>query len=90
MVVGLNARDDDLVVNVCKEKKMTNVRASNSDIAVALTPPMLMSLEEALDFLAQDEVMEVTPKNIRLRKRVLLNDERHRMSRGKARVLARR
>jgi GTP-binding protein len=90
MVVGLHARDDDLVVNVCKEKKMTNVRASNSDIAVALTPPMLMSLEEGLDFIAQDEVMEVTPKNIRLRKRVLLNDDRHRMNRGKARVLARR
>jgi GTP-binding protein len=90
MVVGLHARDDDLVVNVCKEKKMTNVRASHSDIAVALIPPMLMSLEEGLDFIAQDEVMEVTPKNMRLRKRVLFNDDRHRMNRGKARVLAKR
>jgi len=87
MVVGLHARDNDLVVNVCKEKKLTNVRSSTSDIAVKLTPPMLMSLEEALDFIAEDEVVEVTPKNIRLRKRILLNDERHRL-RGRARVPA--
>ena len=88
MVVGLHARDDDLVINVCKEKKLTNVRSSTADIAVKLTPPMLMSLEEALDFIAEDEVVEVTPKNIRLRKRILLNDERHRLDRDKARVLA--
>ena len=88
MVVGLHARDDDLVVNVCKEKKMTNVRSSTSDIAVKLTPPMLMSLEEALDFIAEDEVVEVTPKNIRLRKRTLLNNDRHRLGRVKARVPA--
>ena len=88
MVVGLHARDNDLVVNVCKEKKLTNVRSSTSDIAVKLTPPMLMSLEEALDFIAEDEVVEVTPKNIRLRKRILLNDERHRIVRGKARAFA--
>jgi GTP-binding protein len=77
-----------LVVNVCKEKKLTNVRSSTSDIAVKLTPPMLMSLEEALDFIAEDEVVEVTPKNIRLRKRILLNGERHRLGRGNSRVLA--
>ncbi|MEE8442377.1 MAG: GTP-binding protein, partial [Dehalococcoidia bacterium] len=88
MVVGLHARDNDLVVNVCKEKKLTNVRASTSDIAVKLTPPMLMSLEEALDFIADDEVVEVTPKNIRLRKRVLSNDLRHRRGREKARMAA--
>ena len=88
MVVGLHARDDDLVVNVCKEKKLTNVRSSTADIAVKLSPPMLMSLEEALDFIAEDEVVEVTPKNIRLRKRILLNDERHRIVRGKARAFA--
>ena len=87
MVVGVHARDSDLVVNVCKEKKQTNIRASTSDIAVKLTPPVLMSLEEALDFIAEDEVVEVTPKNIRLRKRVLSNDKRHRLSRGKARAL---
>jgi len=88
MIVGAHARDDDLVVNVCKEKKLTNVRASTSDIAIKLTPPVRMSLEEALDFIAEDEVVEVTPKNIRLRKRVLSNDQRHRLSRQKARILA--
>ena len=88
MVVGLHVRDGDLVVNVCKEKKLTNVRSSTSDISVKLTPPMLMSLEEALDFIAEDEIAEVTPKNIRLRKRILLNDERHRQNRGKVRVAA--
>ena len=88
MVVGVHARDKDLVVNVCKEKKLTNMRASTSDIAVKLTPAVLMSLEEAMDFIAEDEVMEVTPKNIRLRKRVLSSDQRHRLGRGKGRVLA--
>ena len=68
---------------------MTNVRSSTSDIAVKLTPPMLMSLEEALDFIAEDEVVEVTPKNIRLRKRTLLNDDRYRLGRVKARIFAR-
>ncbi len=88
MIVGAHARDDDLVVNVCKEKKLTNVRASTADIAIKLTPPVRMSLEEALDFIAEDEVVEVTPKNIRLRKRVLSNNQRHRLSREKARILA--
>ena len=86
MIVGVHARDDDLVVNVCKEKKLTNVRASTADIPVKLTPPVRMSLEEALDFIVQDEVVEVTPKNIRLRKRVLSNDERYRVKRNKDRV----
>ncbi|MBI4298411.1 MAG: translational GTPase TypA [Chloroflexi bacterium] len=82
MVVGSHARDSDLVVNVCKEKKQTNVRSSTSDIAIRLTPPIQMSLEEALDFIADDEVVEVTPKNIRLRKRFLSNDQRYRLSRS--------
>jgi GTP-binding protein len=64
------------------------MRSSNSDIAVRLTPPVRMSLEEALDFVAEDEVVEVTPGNIRLRKRVLSNDERYRMGRDKVRALA--
>ena len=81
MIVGVHARDSELVVNVCKEKKMTNVRSSTSDIAIKLTPPVRMSLEEALDFIADDEVVEVTPKNVRLRKRVLSNDKRHRSKR---------
>ena len=86
MVVGLHARDNDLVVNVCKEKKLTNIRSSTSDIAIKLTPSVQMSLEEALDFIVEDEVVEVTPKNIRLRKRILSNDRRARVRRNKVRV----
>ncbi|MBI2872104.1 MAG: translational GTPase TypA [Chloroflexi bacterium] len=88
MVVGVHARDFDLNVNVCKEKKMTNVRSSTSDIAIKLTPPVRMSLEEALDFVADDEVVEVTPQSIRLRKRVLSSDERYRLGRDRARAVA--
>ena len=88
MVVGVHARDADLVVNVCKEKKLTNIRSSTADIAIRLIPPVRMSLEEALDFIGEDEVVEITPKNIRIRKRVLAGDERYRLSRDKARALA--
>ena len=76
MIVGQNARDEDIPVNVCKEKKLTNIRSSTSDISVRLTPPMRMSLEESLDFLAADELLEVTPKAYRLRKRLLTNEDR--------------
>ena len=79
MIVGLNARPADLPVNVCKEKQKTNIRSSTSDIAVRLTPPILMSLEQSLDFINNDELVEVTPKNIRLRKRYLTQRERSRM-----------
>jgi GTP-binding protein TypA/BipA len=79
MIVGLNVRPDDLVVNVCKEKQKTNVRSSTSDIAVRLTPPVLMSLEQSLDFINNDELVEITPKNIRLRKRLLTLHDRNRM-----------
>ena len=85
MIVGVHARDNNLVVNVCKEKKLTNVRASTADIAIKLTPWVRMSLEEALDFIVEDEVVEVTPKNIRLRKRVLSNDQRYRVMRNNVR-----
>jgi GTP-binding protein len=78
MVVGLNQRPDDLVVNVCKEKKMTNVRSSTSDIAVRLTPAVKLSLEQSLDFINGDELVEVTPQNVRLRKRLLTQHERAR------------
>jgi GTP-binding protein len=64
---------------VCKEKQKTNIRSSTSDIAVRLTPPILMSLEQSLDFINNDELVEVTPKNIRLRKRYLTQRERSRM-----------
>jgi GTP-binding protein len=78
MIVGLNARPMDMVVNVCKEKQKTNVRSSTSDIAVRLTPPIIMSLEQSLDFINNDELVEVTPQNIRLRKRLLTQHERSR------------
>jgi GTP-binding protein len=84
MVVGQQSRDDDLPVNVCKEKKLTNIRQSTADIAVRLSPPVRLSLEDALDFLADDELLEVTPKAFRLRKRILNADQR-RSARGKAR-----
>jgi GTP-binding protein len=78
MIVGLNARPMDMVVNVCKEKQKTNVRSSTSDISVRLTPPIIMSLEQSLDFINNDELVEVTPQNIRLRKRYLTQHERAR------------
>ncbi len=78
MIVGLNSRPMDMVVNVCKEKQKTNVRSSTSDIAVRLTPPVIMSLEQSLDFINNDELVEVTPQNIRLRKRYLTQHERAR------------
>jgi GTP-binding protein len=78
MVVGVNAKDNDLVVNVCKGKKLTNMRASTADIDVRLTPPLKLSLEQSLDFLADDELLEVTPKHVRLRKRLLQEHERAR------------
>ena len=71
MIVGLNSRLQDMAVNVCKEKKQTNVRSSTSDIAVKLTPSVKLSLEQALDFIKEDELVEVTPKSIRLRKKLL-------------------
>jgi len=78
MIVGMNSRGSDLAVNVAKEKRQTNIRSSTSDIAVKLTPPLKFSLEEALDMVSDDELIEVTPKNIRLRKRLLTQDERFR------------
>lgn len=71
MIVGENARNEDIVVNVCKKKHVTNMRASGSDEALRLTPPKILSLEQALEFISDDELVEVTPKNIRLRKRIL-------------------
>lgn len=76
MIVGLNSRPQDIPVNVCKEKKKTNMRSSTSEIAVKLTPPVDMSLEQAIDFINQDELVEVTPENIRLRKRSLTQEKR--------------
>ena len=76
MVVGENSREEDLVVNVCKKKQLTNNRASGSDEALKLTPPVNMSLEQCLEFIADDELVEVTPENIRLRKIILSRELR--------------
>jgi len=86
MVVGMNSRPTDLAVNICKEKKQTNIRASTADIAVRLTPPLKMSLEESMDFINSDELVEVTPKNIRLRKRLLTMNERFRAKKASERA----
>lgn len=75
-VVGENARAEDIVVNVCKKKHVTNMRASGSDEALRLTPPVVLSLEQCLEFIADDELVEVTPKSIRMRKRYLNKDQR--------------
>jgi GTP-binding protein len=79
MIIGLNARDEDIEINVTKEKKQTNVRASSSDFSVILTPPTLLSLEQSLDFLEDDELLEVTPKGLRLRKKILNGSQRAKM-----------
>ncbi len=76
MIVGSNTRPQDMAVNVCKEKKKTNMRSSTSDIAVKLEPAVQLSLEQSLDFVAQDELVEVTPQNIRLRKKLLTQQQR--------------
>lgn len=82
MIIGLHTRDNDLVVNAVKEKQLTNIRASGSDENIILTPPMIMSLERALAFISDDELVEVTPKSIRLRKRMLKENDRKRASRA--------
>ena len=71
MIVGEHCKEDDITVNLCREKKLTNVRASGSDKNILLSPPRVMSIEEALEYIEEDEFLEVTPKNYRLRKRVL-------------------
>ena len=82
MIVGLNSRGEDLAVNVCKEKHLTNTRSSGADDALRLVPPIQMSLEKAIEFIQDDELVEVTPKSIRLRKKILNNKERERMARN--------
>lgn len=77
MVIGENSRENDLDVNVIKEKKLTNMRASNADDALQMIPPKIMSLEQAIEFIKEDELVEVTPKSIRLRKKILEANKRH-------------
>jgi GTP-binding protein len=81
MVVGLHSRDNDLVVNPVKTKQLTNIRAAGKDEAILLTPPIRHTLESAVEFIADDELVEITPKSIRIRKRLLLENERKRASR---------
>ena len=76
MIIGEHARDNDLEVNSCRGKKLTNVRASGSDDAIKLTPPRTMSLEQALEFIDDDELVEVTPNSIRMRKKELDPNQR--------------
>jgi GTP-binding protein len=76
MIVGMNSRPRDIAINVCKEKKKTNIRSSTSDISIKLTPPVKLSLEQAIDFINKDELVEVTPENIRLRKKLLTQAQR--------------
>jgi GTP-binding protein len=83
MVVGENAREDDINVNITKEKKLTNIRSSTSDIAIQLMPVRRLSLEQALEWIRDDEMLEVTPVSLRLRKRVLAQTERARVARKK-------
>ena len=71
MVVGICSRNEDMTVNVCKKKQLTNMRAAGSDEALRLTPPRTMSLEQCIEFLADDELLECTPKSLRIRKREL-------------------
>jgi len=82
MIVGQNARGEDMVVNPTKAKQLTNIRAAGTDEALTLTPPIRMTLEQALEFIEDDELVEVTPQSIRLRKRHLTENERKRASRS--------
>ena len=81
MIIGIHTRDNDLVVNPIKEKKLTNVRSSGKDDAIVLVPPIELTLEKAVEFIADDELVEITPKSIRLRKRFLKDHERRRAQR---------
>ena len=83
MVIGIHSRDNDLVVNPIKGKQLTNVRASGTDEAVRLTPPIQLTLESAVEFIDDDELVEITPQSIRLRKAILDPHERKRVSRAK-------
>ncbi|MDO8443994.1 MAG: translational GTPase TypA [bacterium] len=86
MIVGLNQREDDLEINVTKEKQLTNMRASSADMITTLTPPIIFSLEQCIDFLEDDELLEVTPQNLRLRKKIL--DPALRLKARKSKVIA--
>ncbi len=81
MIIGINNRQEDIDINVCKTKKLTNIHSANADIAIQLDPPVIMSLEQCLDFIEDDELLEVTPLNLRLRKKYLTKIDRTQASR---------
>ena len=76
MIIGENAKSNDLDVNIVREKKLTNMRASSADDAIRLIPPRILNLEQAIEFVKADELVEVTPKSIRLRKKILKSNQR--------------
>jgi GTP-binding protein len=88
MIIGIHSRDNDLVVNPIKTKKLTNIRAAGKDDAILLTPPIQLTLEYAVEFIADDELVEVTPTSIRIRKRFLKDTDRKRASRSEAALIA--
>ena len=84
MIVGRHNRERDMDFNICKERKVTNMRSATQEIVERLAPAIQFSLEEALSFINEDELIEITPKNIRMRKRILDPDDRYRVLRNKA------
>jgi GTP-binding protein len=88
MVVGEHIRPEDMAVNVAKAKHLTNVRRSFAEEAIRLSPPRRMSLDDCIEFLADDELLEVTPHNLRLRKRVLNNEERQKEQKRREKMMA--
>jgi GTP-binding protein len=87
MIVGESAREGDMVVNPCINKKFTNIRSAGADEKIFLTPPRVLTLEDALSFIEDDELLEVTPKSLRLRKRYLVQSDRDRLSKQSAAVI---
>ena len=83
MVIGEHQRPGDLALNICKKKHLTNMRAARADIEIRITPPRRMSLDEAIEFLADDELLEVTPQNYRIRKRILSTSMREKARKQK-------
>jgi GTP-binding protein len=83
MVIGENSRENDLDVNVTKEKKLTNIRAAGSDDALQLIPPKILGLEQAIEFIKEDELVEVTPSSLRVRKKILEANKRPKNREGK-------
>ena len=82
MIVGVSPKQEDITVNVCKKKQMTNMRAAGSDEALRLVPPRKLSLEQCLEFLADDELLEVTPESLRMRKTILNHEKRMKATHG--------